>query len=353
MTGIGKRLAVAALAAALVAWPVAGARAAVSDAWITTKTKIALLTAKNVHSSGINVDTVDGVVTLHGKVDSAEDKANAEAEAKKISGVREVRNLLQVVPEHRKETAKTSDNQVKDRVAKALKGNPDLKASSISVQSVNDGVVLLAGKANSPEEHLEAIQTARAVPGVRRVETEITSPDRMADEELRRQPAATAGVKRSVGQTAKDAWITSDVKMRLLADEKTPVTDINVDTYNETVTLFGMVPTREAKTAAEMDARKVSGVKLVVNELEVVPKAEKETVKARDEDLRDQVANNLKVREDLKDTSISTDVKNGVVRLTGTVDDESQRLEAAIVARAVPGVRAVHDELKVKTAAAK
>jgi len=134
MTSTGRRIAVAVLAGALVGWPVVG-RAAMSDAWITTKTKIDLLTAKNVHSSGINVDTVDGVVTLHGKVDSAEDKANAEAEAKKIDGVREVRNMLQVVPERRKEAAKASDSQLKDRVSKALKNNADLKNSSISVQS--------------------------------------------------------------------------------------------------------------------------------------------------------------------------------------------------------------------------
>jgi len=353
MTSTGRRIAVAALAGALIGWPIAG-RAAVSDAWITTKTKIDLLTAKNVHSSGINVDTVDGVVTLHGKVDTAEDKANAETEAKKIDGVREVRNMLQVVPERRKEAAKTSDSQLKDRVSRALKNNADLKNSSISVQSVNDGVVLLSGKANSPEDHLAAIQTARAVTGVRRVESEITSPDRTADAELQRaQPSSTAGVKRSFGQATKDAFMTSDVKMRLLADEKTPATDINVDTYNGTVSLFGMVPTHEAKSAAEMDAKKVSGVKRVVNELEIVPKSQKDAVKARDDDLKDEVANRLKARDDLKGTSISTDVKNGVARLTGTVDSETQRLEAAIAARSVPGVRSVRDELKIRSASAR
>src|SRR5207237_5085754 len=194
------------------------------------------------------------------------------------------------------------------------------------------------------EDHLAAVQTPGAVPGVRRVESEITSPDRTADAELQReQPSSTAGVKRSFGQATKDAFITSDVKMRLLADEKTPATDINVDTYNGAVTLFGIVPTRDAKSAAEMDARKVSGVKRVVNELEVVPKAEKEAVKARDDDLKDQLADRLKQRDDLKGTSISTDVKAGVARLTGTVDSETQRLEAAIAARSVPGVRAVRD----------
>ena len=39
------------------------------------------------------------------------------------------------------------------------------------------------------------------------------------------------------------------------------------------------------------------------------------------------------------------EVKNGVVRLTGTVANGARRLEAAMAARAIPGVRAVKDDL--------
>ena len=41
------------------------------DAWITMKTKIALMTTDNVSAADLNVDTVKGVVTLHGKVAKA------------------------------------------------------------------------------------------------------------------------------------------------------------------------------------------------------------------------------------------------------------------------------------------
>jgi osmotically-inducible protein OsmY len=51
---------------------------------------------------------------------------------------------------------------------------------------------------------------------------------------------------------------------------------------------------------------------------------------------------------DLKD--ISVEVKNGVVRLTGTVPSGARRLEAAVAARAVPGVRAVEDDLRLEAA---
>ena len=59
----------------------------------------------------------------------------------------------------------------------------------------------------------------------------------------------------------------------------------------------------------------------------------------------------IDAREKLKGSSISVDVKNGVARLTGTVEDEQQRLEAAIAARSTPGVRAVQNDTRVSMAA--
>ena len=323
---------------------------AASDSWITAKTKVALLTTPGVSSTSINVDTVDGRVTLHGKVASAEEKAKAETEARKISGVKEVRNLLEVVPERREKIVKASDSEVRDRVAKALKNDRSLADSSITVQSVNNGTVLLAGKANSILDHLRAIETARAVPGVKGVESEIQSPDRLADDEIRHERGSpTAGAKRKIGTAASDMFITSATKLRLVANAKTPATDINVDTRNGVVTLFGIVPTKDAKAAADAEARKVSGVKKVMNELQVVPSAKREEVAARDEDLQDAVKKNLKDREDLKDASISVQVKNGVARLTGTVEDEEQRLEAAVAARSTRGIRSVEDDLRLSS----
>jgi len=43
-------------------------------------------------------------------------------------------------------------------------------------------------------------------------------------------------------------------------------------------------------------------------------------------------------------------VKNGIVRLTGAVPTGARRLEAAVLARSIQGVRAVKDELRLSTA---
>jgi len=327
---------------------VAPAWAATPDAWITTKTKMSLLTTEGVSGTAIHVDTILGKVTLHGKVRTAEEKAKAESIAKKIDGVLEVRNLLQVVTPQREKAVQLSDDALKLRVEKALKGDASLKESSISVTSVNKGVVLLAGTAKTLSAHLRAVETVAWVPGVERVASEIKSPDALADAEIWRDPTPKRSANEpGIWQTASDIWITSATKMLLLTDSRTPALDINVETRAGVVTLFGIVHSQEAKAAAAEDVRKVSGVKRVVNDLQVMTRAKEAAVKVRDADIESEVKKAFE-KADFKD--IGVDVKNGVVRLTGTVSSGTRRLEAAVLARSIQGVRAVKDELRPETA---
>ena len=143
------------------------------DAWLTMKTSIALMTTDGLSTSDLNVDTVMGVVTLHGKVPTEGEKSKAEATARRIDGVKDVKNLLQVVPDSAKKAVERSDDQVKDAVVAAFKANARVNDSGIKVQSVNKGVVLLAGKSESLQAHLDAVKVAHAVPGVKRVATEV------------------------------------------------------------------------------------------------------------------------------------------------------------------------------------
>ena len=224
-----------------------------------------------------------------------------------------------------------------------MRADPSLQNSQIAVQSVNQGVVRLAGTAQTLSAHRRAVEVVARVPGVRRVASEVHSPDTLADAEIWReptphQPREAYGMR----EAASDMWITSETKMRLLADSQTPALDINVDTQAGVVTLFGIVPSQKAKAAAAADARQVSGVTRVVNDLQVVASAKQAAVKARDEELARAVKQAFETAA-FKD--ISVEVKNGVVRLTGTVATGAQRLEAAMAARAIPGVRAVKDDL--------
>jgi osmotically-inducible protein OsmY len=95
---------------------------------------------------------------------------------RKVDGVKNVQNLLQVVPESQKEAVKATDQSIEDSVENALKRDPML--SDVKVQSVNKGVVLLSGETKTLDGKLKAIETTLAVPGVQRVATEIQAPEK-------------------------------------------------------------------------------------------------------------------------------------------------------------------------------
>jgi hyperosmotically inducible protein len=308
---------------------------------------MALLMAEDVSATAVRVDTTDGKVTLYGTVSSADEKARAERAARSVTGVREVRDLLQVVDKPRQESAAIADEALSAAVEKRLAADPALHDSKIKVKSVNRGVVLLSGKAGTLSAHLDALEVARATPGVKRVASEIESPDALADDEIWRE--AKSDSKTPAASAAKDAWITTDAKVRLIANSETPARDINVDTLAGVVTLFGTVPTEAARRAAELEVKKIDGVKSVDNDLQVVAQVSAAAVEQRDERVKDAIEKRLSARDELSDASIDVAVANGVARLTGTVRGQPDRLTALTVARTTDGVRSVVGDLTVKT----
>src|SRR5471032_469600 len=80
------------------------------DAWVTMKTKVSLMTTEGISTKDLNVDTVNGVVTLHGQVATEAEKVKAGDVARRIEGVKDVKNLLQVVPIAQRAIVKRSDD---------------------------------------------------------------------------------------------------------------------------------------------------------------------------------------------------------------------------------------------------
>lgn len=70
----------------------------IDDATTTTRVKTALLNDPAVGGLRIDVDTFKGVVTLSGRVKSDAEKAQAITLARRIDGVTEVKDALQVEP---------------------------------------------------------------------------------------------------------------------------------------------------------------------------------------------------------------------------------------------------------------
>src|SRR5262245_54407696 len=140
-----RRMTIAAAALSLMLTGAVVRAADTPDAFVTMKTKIALMTTDNVSTSDLNVDTVNGVVTLHGKVSTEAEKLKAADVAMKIGGVKSVKNLLQVVPNSARKVVDRADSEIKDAVQSAFKANRRVNDSGIGVASVNKGVVLLSG----------------------------------------------------------------------------------------------------------------------------------------------------------------------------------------------------------------
>lgn len=327
--------------------------AASSDSSITAKAKLSLWTS-DIRSRGVNVDTNDGVITLSGKVPSAEQKAEAEKKARAIDGVKDVKSFLQVVPSTEEKRVDRSDKEIKEAVKTALKNDPSLEDSKITVKDVSKGVVTLTGEAATYTDHLRAVGLVDRTPGVKRVASDVKNPKNWSREERMEftrhdvpghTPEEHAKAEKHEKTGPADSSITASVKMRLFTTAEVPSMKINVDTNDHVVSLFGIVPTDEVKKVAGAEAMRVNGVASVENNLQVVPSSEKEAVKEKDEDLTKAVKLAFKDRSELK--KVDYDVKNGVVQLTGRVATMDDEYEAVRTARQVKGIRNVVNQLKV------
>ena len=71
----------------------------IDDTTTTTRVKTALLNDQAVGGLSIDVDTFKGVVTLSGRVKSQSEKNQAVTLARRVQGVTEVKDALQIIPE--------------------------------------------------------------------------------------------------------------------------------------------------------------------------------------------------------------------------------------------------------------
>jgi osmotically-inducible protein OsmY len=70
----------------------------IDDTTITTRVKTAMLNDPAVGGLGIDVDTYKGVVTLSGRVKNPTEHDQAVALARRVDGVTDVKDALQVIP---------------------------------------------------------------------------------------------------------------------------------------------------------------------------------------------------------------------------------------------------------------
>lgn len=116
------------------------------------------------------------------------------------------------------------------------------------------------------------------------------------------------------------------------------------------VTLGGQVAADADKSQAETIAKSAAGAEVVSNQIAVIPPGGESDAKKMNSDLDKGIEGNLDaalIQVKLHD-GVKYEVKNRVVTLTGEVDSEATRAQAATVASGVPNVQQVVNELQVK-----
>jgi len=146
-----------------------------------------------------------------------------------------------------------SDERISARVKLALVGSPVTKATQIEVVSRN-GVVNLSGFVDNDASRAEAARVAGQVAGVVSVHNDLLLRDR----------------PETIGNAVDDSALTVRIKTALFAQSAVEARAVHVSTSHGVVELTGSVESAVARDQAGTLARNVTGVRQVINRLEVL-----------------------------------------------------------------------------------
>jgi osmotically-inducible protein OsmY len=157
------------------------------------------------------------------------------------------------------------------------------------------------------------------------------------------------GLLAACATTTKSADVSDAVRQSL---DQGGLKDVAVsqDRDKGVLTLTGHVAADRQKADAEAIAKSVAVGQVVANEIVVLPPGAEKDAKTISSALDDGIGSNLKAAllQSGVDPAVKYTVAAGVVTLTGDVNSEAKRSEAAQVARSVPNVNQVVNELQVK-----
>jgi len=178
-------LSIAAVAAPLVAAPAAAQSRTtaqeIRDVWTTTKIEAEYFVDPVLKTQNIAISSDRGLVTLLGTVSDHRTRDHAVLVARSTSGVKDVVDLLVVGTAPTTATTGTetqdarlldSDPAIASQVRMLLAIDPDVEPPRVGV-SVDHGIVDLTGTVD-PIAHDRALEIARSVQGVRRIDDHLT-----------------------------------------------------------------------------------------------------------------------------------------------------------------------------------
>ncbi len=159
------------------------------------------------------------------------------------------------------------------------------------------------------------------------------------DEQPKPAEATAAAETAGSAQAPTEAEIDEAVERELSYDPMVPDEKVDVRTFNGVVELSGTVPYLAAKERATRIAKSVRGVRAVNDVIEVKP------VERSDEEISKNIEELLRMDRATESYEVEPKVKDGVVTLTGQVGSWHERNLAGRLAKCVPGVRGVENDI--------
>ncbi len=157
----------------------------------------------------------------------------------------------------------------------------------------------------------------------------------------------------SIRESTQDTATSSRVRTALVLSKQLSPFDIKVKTNQGEVTLEGQVPSEGFKNLAGVIALDTSSVKQLHNNLSVNPAIGRDPDREHlgdrvaDLEIKTLVSEALQKNAELAGKQITTEVKEQMVTLSGTVQTVSQKYTADQIAWQVPGVHGLTDNLSV------
>lgn len=297
-----------------------------TDAELKQAVQEALLLDPATDSYEIDVEIRDGAVTLTGTTDSWQEKQLAATVAKGVRGVTGITNDIQV--DYKTER---SDYEIQQEVKAKLANDVRVDDFLVEVE-VENGEVELSGTVGSLNEKSTARLDAW-VAGVTEVDAGDLEVEWWARDKMRRKQFYSTRGDEEIKKAVEDAMLYDP---RVLSFKP----EVSVD--DGAVTLTGTVSDLAAKKAAEQDAKNVVGVWRVVNLIKVRPE-----VVPSDETLKDRVTRALAEDPFIEHFRVDLDAHAGWVYLTGDVNTTFERSRAEHVVESVKGVLNVVNHLRV------
>lgn len=251
------------ITAALLLVPAENLKTDLSDSAITTSIETRMGLDPHVPAFSIHTKTVDGVVTLTGRVEDDEQKALAEKIAREEPAVKDVINDLTIIPttitekQERGFKQVAADKQVASAIRSRMVYNKESKGLKIGVDVVN-GDVVLHGVVNSEEQKEHLAKIAANTKGVNSVRNDL-----IVREKLKK------GFIGGIGRDLGDEWLEKKIETAILVTRKLSIRELDVEVDDGICYLTGVTENEETKKVAGDIAGGYTGVLKLVNAVSV------------------------------------------------------------------------------------